>query len=97
MCLYMSLKELKMDNEATGEYLERLDNSSLCPVCKEELNDDDGVFFDKMADIKKCPYCHTTIEYVKQLKEDTGNPYCNYVWDKTYIKWEKKETIITNA
>jgi len=70
--------------------LERLNSSSLCPVCKEELDDDDGVFFDKMADIKKCPYCQTEIEYVKQLKEDIRNPYCDYVWDKTYMKWEYK-------
>ena len=68
--------------------MERLNGSTLCPCCEEELNDDDGVFFDKMADIKKCPACEMTIEYVKQFVRDYGNPHCDYAWDKTYIKWE---------
>ena len=68
--------------------MERLNKSTLCPHCEEELNDDDGVFFNKMSDVKKCPYCEMTIEYVKQFMRDFGNPYCDYVWEATYIKWE---------
>jgi len=63
-------------------------NNTLCPYCTEELNDDDGTFFDKYADTKKCPNCENTITYVKQFKEDFGNPYCDFVWNKTYIEWE---------
>lgn len=68
--------------------MERLEKSTECPHCTDELDDDDGVFFDSMAGVKRCPNCEFTVEYVKQLKRDWGNPYCDYVWDTTYIKWE---------
>lgn len=68
--------------------IERLEKDTTCPHCTEELDDVDGVFFDKMADKKQCPNCEHTIEYVKQFSREYENPYCDYVWDKTYIIWE---------
>ncbi|PCI30995.1 MAG: hypothetical protein COB67_00645 [SAR324 cluster bacterium] len=67
---------------------ERLEESTLCPHCTNELNDDDGEFFNKLSDVKTCNYCEYTIEYVKQFEKDYGNPYCDYVWSKTYMIWE---------
>ena len=69
--------------------MERLGKDTKCPECKNELDDKDGVFFDKWADKKECPYCNLEIQYVKQFKRDIGNPYCDYVWEETYIKWER--------
>ena len=71
--------------------MERLKKKTTCPKCQEELNDDDGVFFNEYHAIKKCGYCGLEIEFLRQLKRDIGNPYCDYVWHKTYMKWEEKE------
>lgn len=68
--------------------MERLEESTLCPHCLHELDDVDGVFFNKFSDCKNCPSCEFGITYVKQLKRDIGNPYCDYVWSTTYMKWE---------
>ena len=68
--------------------MERLKKKTTCPKCKEELNDDDGVFFNETYAIKNCTYCGLKIEFAKTFKKDIGNPYCDYVWNKTYMKWE---------
>ncbi len=68
--------------------MEEINEHTKCPHCKVELDDDDGVFFSKDADTKKCSYCENTVTYVKQFKRDWGNPYCDYIWDRTYMKWE---------
>ena len=65
--------------------METIKEDTLCPMCKEELNDDDGEFFNEMSAVKKCPYCNRKLMYVKQFKRDIGNPYCDYVWDMTYF------------
>lgn len=70
--------------------MERLNTDTSCPNCEQELNDDDGVFFEEFHAIKKCGFCGVEIEFLRQLKRDVENPYCDYVWDKTYMKWELK-------
>lgn len=67
---------------------ERLEESTLCPHCTYGLDDDDGAFFDKHSDVKQCTHCEMTVEYVKQFKRDYGNPFCDYVWNETYMSWE---------
>jgi len=67
---------------------QEIKTDTLCPHCAEELNDTDGLFFDNYSDTKKCPACENTVTYAKQFKEDSGNPYCDFVWDKTYIEWK---------
>lgn len=68
--------------------MERLEELTTCPKCEYELNDDDGVFFEQYHAIKKCSNCELEIEFLKQLKRDIGNPYCDYIWDKTYMNWK---------
>lgn len=67
--------------------MERLNDSTKCPKCGQELDDDDGCFFNKYSDIKECPECGLEIEYIMQQKRDIGNPYCDYIWHETYMKW----------
>jgi len=66
---------------------ERLKKSTKCPNCEYELDDDDGSFFNTFSDTKKCPECETSIQFIMQQKRDIGNPYCDYVWHKTYMRW----------
>ena len=65
----------------------KLTKNTLCPMCKKELNDDDGCFFDAMHDTKQCTWCNMLITYTKQLKRDKGNPYCDHVWHKTLFEY----------
>ena len=67
----------------------RVKEETTCPFCKEELDDDDGTFFDKTSDTKPCDFCKKIITYSKNYKRDYGNPYCDYVWSDTYMKWEE--------
>ena len=67
--------------------IEEMKDDTLCPHCLEELNDDDGVFFDKFSDTKRCPHCEFTVTYVKQFTEEPENPFTPFVWNKTYFQW----------
>jgi len=71
--------------------MERMEQYTSCPECSVELDDDDGEFFDGMSGEKECPSCGLEIEYVKQLKRTMGNPYCDFEWSETYMKWEDEQ------
>ena len=66
---------------------EKISEDTLCPHCLYELDDDDGCFFDEYSGTKNCINCGNRITYVKQFKEEISNPFCDFVWDKTYLEW----------
>ena len=49
--------------------MERLGKDTKCPECKNELDDKDGVFFDKWAVKKECPYCKLKSNMSSNSKE----------------------------